>query len=73
MGWRLFLDGFGLAGHIMSGLVLGLNGNAAAEYICTVRRVSHVQMKNVECASGRKHRRQICSMLNLAILQGNTA
>lgn len=73
MGWRLFLDGFGPAGPIMSGLVLGLNKNAATEYICTVRQVFHVQMKNVKCGSGRKHQKQICSMWNLAISQGNTA
>lgn len=41
VGWRLFLDfrlGCGLAVPIMSGLLPGLNGKAAAEYTYSIQK-----------------------------------
>lgn len=60
--------GFGLAGPIMSGLVSGLNGKAAA--VMYIHCKVSLPCPNEKCGFGRKHQKQICSILNLTISPG---
>lgn len=73
VGWSccFFFDGFGLAGPIMSGLVSGLNGKAAA--VIYIHCKVSLPCPNEKCGFGRKHQKQICSILNLTISPGNEA
>ena len=48
VGWKLVLDGIGLAGPIMLDLVLGLNRKAAAEHVYTATKLFHVQRKKTK-------------------------
>lgn len=47
VGWKLVLDGIGIAGLIMLDLVLGLNRKPVAEHIYTAIKLFHVQMKTI--------------------------
>lgn len=67
VGWRLFIDGFGLAGSIASGLVLGLNGKAVAEYWHYVRCKAGLPWLKVNGGFPRKHQKQSCDTFNLAV------
>lgn len=58
MGYKLVLDGIGLAGPCV-----GSKWKAAAEHIHTAEKLFHVHMKKTKYGFGREHQKQISRIL----------